>query len=119
MHSPHIDVSYFAAGIVAHLASDIYTEKSWDARCKSKLDMVTDLVSENVSCLGRDKLNSFSLQFDVVRKWKTPDEEMVAYRSFRPFFPLMETRQPFPVQMWAMWAIHHVCTKNCKKRSRL
>jgi hypothetical protein len=27
----------------------------------------------------------------------------------------METRQPFSVQMWAMWAIHHVCTKNSSR----
>ena len=48
----------------------------------------------------------------MVSKWKTPEEEMVAYRSFRPFFPLMAPAQPFPVQMWASWAIHHVCSKN-------
>ena len=52
------------------------------------------------------------LQFSVVSEWKTPEEEMVAYRSFRPFFPLMAPAQPFPVQMWASWAIHHVCSKN-------
>jgi hypothetical protein len=31
------------------------------------------------------------------------------------FSRLMETRQPFSVQMWAMWAIHHVCTKNLSR----
>lgn len=34
---------------------------------------------------------------------------MVAYRSFRPFYPLMAENQPFAVQLWAVWALHHVC----------
>ena len=58
-------------------------------------------------------VNKYSnLQYSVVSAWQTPEEEMVAYRSFRPFFPLMAPQQPFPVQMWAAWAIHHVCSKN-------
>lgn len=34
---------------------------------------------------------------------------MVAYRSFRPFYPLMADNQPFAVKLWAVWALHHVC----------
>ena len=41
--------------------------------------------------------------------WKTNVPEMVAYRSFKPFYPLMAENQPFAVQMWAVWALHHVC----------
>ena len=33
-------------------------------------------------------------------------------RSFKPFFPLLQPRQEEAVQLWAVWAIHHVCTKN-------
>ena len=40
---------------------------------------------------------------------------MVAYRSFKPFYPLMAELQPFPVQFWAVWALHHVC---CNKGDR-
>ena len=39
---------------------------------------------------------------------------MVAYRSFTPFFPLMAENQEYSVQLWAVWAIHHVCSKNRK-----
>ncbi len=33
-------------------------------------------------------------------------------RSFKPFFPLLVRKQEEAVQLWAVWAIHHVCTKN-------
>lgn len=48
----------------------------------------------------------------MVADWVYPKDEMVAYRSFRPFFPLLAVRQEEAVQLWAVWAIHHVCTKN-------
>jgi len=41
---------------------------------------------------------------------------MVAYRSFQPFFSLLKRETPYQVQLWAVWAIQHVCTKNCKIR---
>merc|ERR1719229_954248 len=99
MHSDHIDVSYFAAGIVAHLASsETGGGGHWPAtiKCSTRDEILQDL-------------------FSVVSEWKTPEEEMDAYRSFRPFFPLMAPAQPFPVQMWASWAIHHVCSKNATR----
>lgn len=40
MHSKHIDVSYFAAGIVAHLAS----EGDWTVQMISEQEMTNDLV---------------------------------------------------------------------------
>lgn len=36
---------------------------------------------------------------------------MVAYRSFKPFEPLLVS--PYPeVRLWAVWAISHVCARN-------
>jgi hypothetical protein len=49
---------------------------------------------------------------EVVINWETPSVEMVAYRSFHPFFPLLTCQESFQVQLWAVWAIQHVCTKN-------
>ncbi len=95
MQSKHIDVSYFAAGIIAHLTSNDHSEEAWVSTAATRKEILSDL-------------------YLVVSKWKTPEEEMVAYRSFRPFFPLMGTSQPYPVQMWAVWAINHVCSKNGK-----
>jgi len=91
LHSDSIDVSYFAAGIVAHLASD--KPEAWIVASVTKPMMTNDL-------------------WNVVADWVYPKDEMVAYRSFRPFFPLLAVRQEEAVQLWAVWAIHHVCTKN-------
>ena len=91
LHSKSIEVSYFAAGIVAHLASD--RPELWTPQATPKHVITTEL-------------------WQVVSAWKYPAEEMVAYRSFKPFFPLLQPLQEEAVQLWAVWAIHHVCTKN-------
>ncbi len=36
--------------------------------------------------------------WDVVSGWKYPKEEMVAYRSFKPFFPLLDVHQVLSTQ---------------------
>ncbi|XP_043479584.1 protein zyg-11 homolog B-like [Leptopilina heterotoma] len=96
LDSEHIDVSYFAAGIAAHLLSD--SPESWS------------------NSLLRPKRIRLSEQLArAVTNWKTPQSEMVAYRSFHPFFPLLECDEDDAVQLWAVWAIHHVCTKNPKR----
>ena len=38
--------------------------------------------------------------------------KVIIPRSFKPFFPLLVPKQEEAVQLWAVWAIHHVCTKN-------
>lgn len=35
-----------------------------------------------------------------------------SYRSFNPFFPLLECFHTPGVQLWAAWAMQHVCSKN-------
>ena len=91
LHSNSIEVSYFAAGIVAHLASD--KPERWVVAGTPKSVITREL-------------------WNVVSGWTYPSEEMVAYRSFKPFFPLLQPKQEEAVQLWAVWAIHHVCTKN-------
>lgn len=93
--SVHIDVSYFAAGIAAHLLSD--GPRAWAA--------ISSLPS-------RDEL--LEQLAHTITHWQIPQGEMVAYRSFHPFFSLLLCRNAYPVQLWAVWAIHHVCTKNRK-----
>ncbi|XP_011688898.1 PREDICTED: protein zyg-11 homolog B-like isoform X3 [Wasmannia auropunctata] len=96
LNSEHIDVSYFAAGIAAHLLSD--GPRSWSSMPSqpSRKQLLDKLVR-------------------AVTHWQTPQGEMVAYRSFQPFFPLLRCTEAYPVQLWAVWAIHHVCTKNPKR----
>ncbi|BFY99650.1 hypothetical protein BsWGS_02689 [Bradybaena similaris] len=94
LHGQHIDVSYFAAGILAHLCSD--GEDAW----------------RHIAGLDRSEiLDDLSI---VVASWDQPKAEMVAYRSFSPFFPLLQSHDT-PIQLWAVWAIHHVCSKNGKR----
>ncbi|XP_059151723.1 protein zyg-11 homolog B-like [Physella acuta] len=90
----HIDVSYFAAGILAHLCSD--GDEAWR------------------SIAGLDRYDILEDLRTVVSNWDQPKAEMVAYRSFSPFFPLLQS-QDTPIQLWAVWAIHHVCSKNGKR----
>lgn len=92
--SPNVDVSYFAAGIVAHLVCA--GEDSWNEPGMSKEDLLEEL--------GK-----------VVTSWEQPKEEMVAYRSFQPFIPLLTALNMHQVQLWAVWALHHVTTKNSKR----
>ena len=95
LDSKHIDVSYFAAGIAAHLLSD--GPQLW---VKVPLLPTRLQLSDQLA--------------QAVTNWQTPQGEMVAYRSFQPFFPLLQCTDAYPVQLWAVWAIHHVCTKNRK-----
>uniref|UniRef100_A0A3Q2YA37 Zyg-11 family member, cell cycle regulator n=1 Tax=Hippocampus comes TaxID=109280 RepID=A0A3Q2YA37_HIPCM len=91
LHSPEVEVSYFAAGILAHLTS----------RGKDAWTLGPELRSSLLEQLH-----------DVIMKWPAPDCEMVAYRSFNPFFPLLECFHTPGVQLWAAWAMQHVCSKN-------
>ncbi|XP_043289937.1 protein zyg-11 homolog B-like isoform X2 [Venturia canescens] len=95
LDSEHIDVSYFAAGIAAHLLSD--GPRAWTIGPAVTRAQLLEQLAKAAS------------------NWQTPNGEMVAYRSFQPFFPLLRCTEAYPVQLWAVWAIHHVCTKNPKR----
>lgn len=44
-------------------------------------------------------------------------ECVLVFRSFNPFFPLLECFQTPGVQLWAAWAMQHVCSKNGEKQT--
>ncbi|XP_059840203.1 protein zyg-11 homolog [Hypanus sabinus] len=94
LHNKEVEVSYFAAGIIAHLISRGLHIWTLD------LDLRASLL---------EQLHS------VILNWPTPDCEMVAYRSFSPFFPLLECSDTPGVQIWAVWAMQHVCSKNAPR----
>ncbi|XP_030626999.1 protein zyg-11 homolog [Chanos chanos] len=94
LHSPEVEVSYFAAGILAHLTSR--GENLWTLDKPLRATLLEQLHS-------------------AILKWPTPECEMVAYRSFNPFFPLLECFQTPGVQLWAAWAMQHVCSKNAAR----
>uniref|UniRef100_A0AAV2KXI1 Protein zer-1 homolog-like C-terminal domain-containing protein n=1 Tax=Knipowitschia caucasica TaxID=637954 RepID=A0AAV2KXI1_KNICA len=94
LHSSEVEVSYFAAGILAHLTSR--GEETWTLSPSLRSTLLEQL-------------------HDVITKWPPPECEMVAYRSFNPFFPLLECFHTPGVQLWAAWAMQHVCSKNASR----
>ncbi|KAK7085685.1 Zyg-11 member B, cell cycle regulator, partial [Halocaridina rubra] len=96
--SPNVDVSYFAAGIISHLVCA--SHEVWSDPSISKDDLLDEL--------GK-----------AVITWEEPKEEMVAYRSFQPFVPLLTAVNMHQVQLWALWALHHVTAKNSKRYCRM
>ncbi|XP_030606880.1 protein zyg-11 homolog isoform X1 [Archocentrus centrarchus] len=99
LQDPQVDVEvrYFAGGILAHLAS---RPEAWTLE---------------------DELRSTVLKqlHDSIMTWTHLEREMVSYRSFRPFCPLLQPCQPTGVQLWAVWAIHLVCTQNTSHYSSM
>ncbi|KAM6305543.1 protein zyg-11 homolog B [Aegotheles albertisi] len=91
LHSVEVEVSYFAAGIIAHLISR--GEQAWTLSRSQRTSLLEQLYS-------------------AILNWPTPECEMVAYRSFNPFFPLLGCFMTPGVQLWAVWAMQHVCSKN-------
>lgn len=92
--STSIHVSYFAVGILCHLAGS-FMEPFWNSCESTSYEEVLESIAVNVL------------------KWRQPCNEMVAYRSFNPFGWLLVSGIP-EVQLWAIWAINHVCTANPK-----
>ncbi|XP_038574474.1 protein zyg-11 homolog isoform X2 [Micropterus salmoides] len=99
LQDPQVEmgVRYFAGGILAQLAS---RPEAWT------LD---------------DELHSTILKqlHESIITWTQLEREMVSYRSFRPFCPLLQTNQPSGVQLWAVWAIQLVCSQNTSLYSSL
>ncbi|XP_028328612.1 protein zyg-11 homolog isoform X2 [Gouania willdenowi] len=99
LQDSHLDVGvrYFAGGILAHIAS---RSEAWT--------------------LDQELLRTIEKQLhDSIGTWTQPEGEMVSYRSFRPFSILLQTGQPSGVQLWAVWAIHLVCSQNVSHYSSM
>ncbi|XP_070830985.1 protein zyg-11 homolog isoform X1 [Chaetodon trifascialis] len=92
-----VGVRYFAGGILAQLAS---RPEAWT--------------------LG-DELHSTILKqlHASIMTWTPLEREMVSYRSFHPFCHLLQACQPSGVQLWAVWAIHLVCSQNTSHYSSM
>ncbi|KAL5960587.1 hypothetical protein TSMEX_011679, partial [Taenia solium] len=90
-----IQISYFAAGIVSHLAC--LPDDVW------------------ISALQYNKSEFIRVLGEAVCKWTPPQNEMVAYRSFHPFQSLiLDPNSRLEIHLWAVWAIHHILTKKSK-----
>ncbi|XP_030630419.1 protein zyg-11 homolog [Chanos chanos] len=89
-----VGVSYFAGGILAHLCSTGGPPWSLDAELHQAV---------------LDKLHSSILT------WSPPEREMVSYRTFQPFYPLLQSSQPPGVQLWSVWAMRLVCSQSANQ----
>uniref|UniRef100_A0A3Q1C087 Protein zer-1 homolog-like C-terminal domain-containing protein n=1 Tax=Amphiprion ocellaris TaxID=80972 RepID=A0A3Q1C087_AMPOC len=87
-----VGVRYFAGGILAHLSS---RAEAWTLEGELRTTILEQL-------------------HDSIMTWTQLEREMVSYRSFHPFCPLLQPCQPSGVQLWAVWAIHLVCSQNSK-----
>uniref|UniRef100_A0A8D3B695 Zyg-11 family member, cell cycle regulator n=1 Tax=Scophthalmus maximus TaxID=52904 RepID=A0A8D3B695_SCOMX len=90
LHSPEVEVSYFAAGILAHLTSR--GEEAWMLSSELRSSLLEQLVGMSETT-----------------------HECTQLMSFNPFFPLLECFHTPGVQLWAAWAMQHVCSKNAAR----
>ncbi|XP_022521190.2 protein zyg-11 homolog [Astyanax mexicanus] len=93
-----VGVSYFAGGVLAHLTSRTGPEWTLDPQLHHTI---------------LNRLHS------SVMSWTPPDQEMVSYVSFQPFYPLLDHSQPSGVQLWALWGIQLVIRQNVSQYSAL
>lgn len=92
-----IEVSYNAAGALAHMASD--GEDVWRA-----------------STSRGEVLNKMA---DAIESWQLDEQRNINYRSFEPILRLLHTYHTPHVQLWATWALANLCTVSREKYSRL
>ncbi|KAM7099293.1 protein zyg-11 homolog A [Molossus nigricans] len=100
LRSETIEVSYFAAGIIAHLTSD---KQPWMSCDLQRSAVLQDL-------------------YATIQNWPSSSCKMTAlvtYRSFKAFFPLLGNFSQPEVQLWALWAMYHVCSKNPSKYCKM
>ncbi|XP_077005734.1 protein zyg-11 homolog A isoform X2 [Tamandua tetradactyla] len=58
----------------------------------------------------------------TIQNWQSSSCKMTAlvtYRSFKAFFPLLGNYCQPEVQLWALWAMYHVCSKNPSKYCKM
>ncbi|CAF1535141.1 unnamed protein product [Adineta ricciae] len=88
-----LDVAFSATGIFAHLLYDQKDDEIDFDLCKQMMN--------------------------AIRSWQNPHTNMVTYRSFKPFLPLLYCTHIPVVQLWAIWAMHHVCSTDRNRYVRM
>ncbi|XP_039878318.1 protein zyg-11 homolog isoform X3 [Simochromis diagramma] len=101
-----------------------YTEPSIQQKVLGLLNNIAEVEELQADLMEEDILEHIlsllqDSQHDSIMTWTHLEREMVSYRSFHPFCPLLQTCQPAGVQLWAVWAIHLVCTQNTSHYSSM
>ncbi|XP_046330242.1 protein zer-1 homolog isoform X1 [Haliotis rufescens] len=86
--SDGIEVSYNAAGVLAHLASD--QEETWLVRQPSRQEVLQRMVG-------------------AINRWDIRARRNINYRSFQPILRLLTIFATPEVQHWAVWALCNLC----------
>lgn len=95
--SDGIEVSYNAAGALAHMASD--GDEVWKDQTSREY-----------------VLNEMAI---AIESWQLNEQRNINYRSFEPILRLLNTYHTPQVQLWATWALANLCTVSRDKYCRL
>ncbi|CAD7081850.1 unnamed protein product [Hermetia illucens] len=96
--SDGIEVSYNAAGVLAHIASD--GEAAWTIESPTRTDVLQRMV-------------------DAIERWNLDSERNINYRSFEPILGLVRCYETPECQHWAVWALANLTKVYPEKYCRL
>ena len=82
--SDGIEVSYNAAGVLAHITSD--GENAWNISEPSREDVLNRMIL-------------------AIERWSLTTERNINYRSFEPILGLIKCFDTPACQLWAVWAL--------------
>ncbi|CAL1301923.1 unnamed protein product [Larinioides sclopetarius] len=85
--SDGIEVSYNAAGILSHIASD--GPEPW--------------ITHNITAVKRDEV--LKQMVEAIEKWNLDTKRNINYRSFKPILRLLTVEHTPEAQHWAVWAL--------------
>ncbi|XP_039287721.1 protein zer-1 homolog isoform X2 [Nilaparvata lugens] len=87
--SDGIEVSYNAAGVLSHIASD--GEEAWSIKEPSRWLVLSRMVQ-------------------AIERWNLRSDRNINYRSFEPILQLARVRHTPECQHWAVWALANLTT---------
>lgn len=90
-NSDGIEVSYNAAGVLAHIASD--GAEAWTIESPSREEVL-------------DRM------FQAIERWNLETERNINYRSFEPILGLIKCYDTPACQIWAVWALANLTKVN-------
>lgn len=110
--SSTLDIAFSAAGILCHLLYEQAEHEVNEDLCQQ--------IRETIIKWQNPETNMITYRFvdRSSRKEENFDEFFIIFlfkkRSFKPFLPLLKCHQVSVVQLWALWAIYHVCSTDRK-----
>jgi len=104
------EVSYNAAGVLAHMASD--GPEAWTIKFPERLEMLMPYILELMNNY-RDHVLSRLVR--AVNRWDLHSGRNINYRSFLPIIHLAGVAHTPECQLWAVWALANLTTVTPEK----